>query len=89
MQRHAPVIVSESGVRPQEEAVDSNTASERAYSADRQSLRQEASPFDRPPGEAGLRLSERASLIAVLLVSLGLWAAIWAAVAALVSPGQG
>jgi hypothetical protein len=42
---------------------------------------------EQPDGSATtvLRLTRRASLIVVLLLSLGLWAAIWAAVASLAS----
>ena len=65
--------------------MDSNTALEAAYPADRRSLRCEEAPCDGPAGAGILRVTRRASLIAALLLSLGLWAAIWAAVASLAS----
>ncbi len=68
--------------------MDSKGVSRCARRAEREGLRVELAGLD-PAAAGGLRLSERASLLAVLLLSLGLWAAIWAAVTALVLPAQG
>ena len=68
-----------------EALMDSNTALEAAYSADCRSLREEEAPCDGSAGAGVLRVTRRASLIAALLLSFGLWAAIWAAVASLAS----
>jgi hypothetical protein len=55
--------------------VDSNIRSRRAYSADDQLRHRGPDP----------RLDRGTSLIVILLLSLGLWAGIWAAVASLAS----
>jgi hypothetical protein len=65
--------------------MDNDTVLKSAYPADVRSIRDEASPSDGSAGEVALQLTRRASLILVLLLSLGLWAAIWAAVASLAS----
>ena len=44
-----------------------------------------ASLSERSTDPAALRLTKRASLMLILALSLGLWAAIWAAVASLAS----
>lgn len=62
----------------------SNVASKPAYFSDDSGPQPEALS-DGPAGMAGLRLSRRASLIAAVMLSLGLWAAIWAAVASVAS----
>ena len=68
--------------------MDRDAASKYAYAADGdRHLTQFGAPD--PPESRELRLSERASLLAVLLLSLGLWAAIWATLAALMARAQG
>ena len=68
--------------------MDSNGVSGCACPAEREGLRVELATLD-PAAGGGLRLSERASLLAVLLLSLGLWAAIWGVITALVSRAPG
>ena len=52
-----------------------------AYSPDRRSLLERPLATDRQ--KAGVELSRRTSVIAILILSLGLWAGIYMAVAAL------
>ena len=61
-----------------------------ALAAERQARRRKSTTWgpsrsDRSARAAALPLNRRASLIVVLLLSLGLWAAIWGAVASLAS----
>jgi hypothetical protein len=66
--------------------MDSDTAWKSAYSTDLQRLRKEAATArGSAAAVAVLRVTRRASLFMVLLLSLGLWAAIWATVASLAS----
>jgi len=65
--------------------MDSDIVSEPTYSGGKRRLRYGVPPSDRTVHQAELRLSRRASLMAILLSSLGLWAAIWAAVRSLAS----
>jgi hypothetical protein len=51
----------------------------------KQRLLQEGSLPHGLPREATLQLTKRASMILVLALSIGLWAAIWAALASLAS----
>ena len=46
-------------------------------------------PGDQSPHEATIPLTRRAALTALLALSLGLWAAIWAALASLASAALG
>jgi len=62
----------------------SNTGFESARSADRRSFWDDPKPLDSPQGGTD-RLTRRAALTVVLALSLGLWAAIWTAVASLAS----
>jgi hypothetical protein len=57
--------------------------------ADQPSVHERPARLDRSPQEATFQLTRRAALIVVLTVSLGLWAAIWAAVASLASAALG
>ena len=66
-----------------------NQISKTARFADQPSPRVGASALDPPPYGATLRLTRRAALSVVLVLSLGLWAAIWAAVASLASAALG
>jgi hypothetical protein len=63
----------------------SNTGFESARSADRRNLWDDPKPLDVSPQGATDRLTKRAALTVVLALSLGLWAAIWTAVASLAS----
>src|SRR6516165_6640787 len=63
----------------------SNTGSESARSAGRRNLWGHPKPVDLSPQCVTERLTRRAALTVVLLLSLGLWAAIWTAVASLAS----
>jgi hypothetical protein len=62
--------------------VDSDAASKYACPENCDERRLPPARLERSDG-AALRLSERAALLAVLLLSLALWAVIWAAVQAL------
>ena len=64
--------------------MDSDIVSEPSYSGGERRLRYGVPAHDRTVRHAEFRLSSRASLLAILLSSLGLWAAIWAAVRSLV-----
>ena len=57
--------------------------------ADQPSIHERPPPFDRSPQDATFQLTRRAALIVVLVLSLGLWAVIWAAVASLASAALG
>jgi hypothetical protein len=63
----------------------SNTGFEPASSADRRDFWDEPRPLDSLPPDRTDRLTRRAALTVVLALSLGLWAAIWTAVASLAS----
>jgi hypothetical protein len=63
----------------------SNTGFESARSADRRSVWDDPKPLDASLQGATDRLTKRAALTVVLALSLGLWAAIWTAVASLAS----
>jgi hypothetical protein len=63
----------------------SNTGFEPARSADGQNFWDGPNPLDWSPQGAAERLTRRAALTFVLALSLGLWAAIWTAVASLAS----
>jgi hypothetical protein len=65
--------------------VDSNISPERAYSVGDRGPRHELSWPDRSGRAAAL--TRGMSLIVILVLSLGLWAAIWAVVASLPSFG--
>jgi hypothetical protein len=66
--------------------MDSDTAWKSAYSTDLRRLGNEAATARGSAAVAVvLRVTRRASLFVVLLLSLGLWAAIWATVASLAS----
>lgn len=67
----------------------SNTAFEAADLAGRGVLQDETSPFDPSPQGESLRLTRRTALSIILVLSLGLWAALWAAVASLASAALG
>ena len=69
--------------------MDSNTGIEPARCADRRILWDGISPIERSPQGATVGLTRRAALTVVLLLSLGLWAAIWAAFASLASAALG
>jgi hypothetical protein len=71
-----------------EEEMDWNTATERACPAASWSVGEEPSPSPRSECKAALRLSRGEALILVLLLSLGLWAASWGAVALLAMGGR-
>jgi hypothetical protein len=64
--------------------LDSDTASERTYPVDRRS-RHGLATSDLSAAEAPRRLSAGEALIAILLISLGLWAVIVAAIGTLAS----
>ena len=66
--------------REGEKPVDSDIVSEDTYSGGGRERGYAVVPHARPAHRATDRLSRPASLLAVLLLSLGLWAAIWAAV---------
>jgi hypothetical protein len=68
--------------------MDRNIAAERAYPAEFRISGEEASPSPRSECRAALRLSRGEALILVLLLSLGLWAATWGAVALLAVGGR-
>ncbi len=69
--------------------MENDTAAQYAYSVDRERRRGGLSRADQSAGDDAGRLAWRASLIVVLLLSLGLWAMVWAAVAALASAALG
>jgi hypothetical protein len=59
--------------------VDSEIASEEAYSVSYRRLGHRPSSRDPVERQATVRLSRMASLTAITLLSVGLWAAIWVA----------
>ena len=63
----------------------SNTGFESTRSADRQNFWDDPEPLDASPQGVTDQLTKRAALTLVLALSLGLWAAIWTAVASLAS----
>jgi hypothetical protein len=65
--------------------VDGNFSVERAYSPHNGNM----PAFDRMAPVPHTRLNRLASVVAILLSSLGLWAAIWAVLASIVSFGLG
>ena len=65
--------------------MESNAALKSSYISNGRNLHDEAPRLDGSVGGSGMRLTRRASLILALLFSLGLWAAIWAAVTSLAS----
>jgi hypothetical protein len=67
------------------EAMGRNTGFESARSADRRNFWDDPTQLDASPHGATDRLTKRAALTVVLALSLGLWAAIWTAVASLAS----
>jgi hypothetical protein len=69
--------------------MDRNIGSERAWLSDFWSAAAEPSPSSRSESRAALSLSRAQTLILVLLLSSGLWAAIWGVVALLVAVGAG
>jgi hypothetical protein len=71
-----------------EEEMDRNTATERVYPADFWSVGEEPSPPPRSECKAIVWLSSGEALILVLLLSFGLWAAIWGVVALLAVGGR-
>jgi hypothetical protein len=60
-----------------------------ARSADRGNFWEDPAPLDASPEGATYRLTTRAAFTVVVLLSIGLWAAIWAAVASLASAALG
>jgi hypothetical protein len=68
--------------------MDWNNATERAGPADCWSVGEEPSLSPGSECNAALRLSRGEALILVLLLSLGLWAATWGAVALLAIGGR-
>src|ERR1700731_4833467 len=72
------------GQPPGGRLMNRNIAAESAHPSDGRILRGDASPSVGSAGMAGRRLTRRSALmLTLLLLSLGLWAAIWAAVASL------
>jgi hypothetical protein len=63
----------------------SKTGFESARSPDRRNFWDDPKPLDSSPEGVPDRLTRRAALTVVLALSLGLWAAIWTAVASLAS----
>jgi len=63
---------------PQEIPVESEIASEQAYSVISPSAEHRPSVGDRAGLQATAQLSGSASLVAITLLSIGLWVAIWA-----------
>jgi hypothetical protein len=68
--------------------MDRNIATDRVCPADFWSVAEEPSPSLRSESKAILWLSRGEALILVLLLSIGLWAAIWGAVALLAIGGR-
>lgn len=63
----------------------SKTGFDAVHSADRRNIWADPTSSDSSPQGVTDRLSKRAALTVVLALSLGLWAAIWTAVASLAS----
>jgi hypothetical protein len=74
---------------PKVEAMGSNTGFESARSADRRKFWDDPEQLNASPRGVTDRLTKRAALTVVLALSLGLWAAIWTAVASLASAAFG
>jgi hypothetical protein len=70
------------------EGMHSNIATERALPADAWSVGKEPSPSSPIGTQTAFRLSRGEALILVLVLSLGLWAATWGAVALLALGAQ-
>jgi hypothetical protein len=68
--------------------MDRNIATERACPADFRSVGEEPSTSFRSKSKAAFPLSRGETLILVLLMSFGLWAAIWGVVALLAVSGR-
>jgi hypothetical protein len=64
---------------------NSDVAADSDRPAGGRSVGNQSSPSDASTGVAILRLTRRASLLLAFLLSLGLWAGIWTAVASLAS----
>jgi len=73
------------GREPKVEAMGSNTGFESARAADRRNFWDDPKQLDASPHGVTDPLTKRAALTVVLALSLGLWAAIWTAVASLAS----
>ncbi|HKM70474.1 MAG TPA: hypothetical protein VKG22_09370 [Stellaceae bacterium] len=67
----------------------SDTGFQSAHSAERRDFWDDPTPAGRSPQEATYRLTKRAALSVIFLLSLGLWAAIWTVVASLASAALG
>jgi hypothetical protein len=65
--------------------MDSNTGFESARSADRRNFWDDPKPLAASAQDVTDGLSKRAALTVIFALSLGLWAAIWTAVASLAS----
>jgi hypothetical protein len=70
-------------VRREKDQTDSEIASEQTYSVVYRSLGHRPSSRDRAETKATTRLSRITSLTVITLLSVGLWAAIWASVSSL------
>jgi hypothetical protein len=68
--------------------MDRNIGSERAWPSDFWSVAVEPSPSVRSEPKAVLWLNRGEALVLVLLLSFGLWAAIWGAIALLAVGGR-
>jgi hypothetical protein len=69
--------------------MSSDTAFEPADFVDRGQFRDRRWSAEPPPECKPLRLTRRAALSVILLLSLGLWAVLWAALASLASAAFG
>jgi hypothetical protein len=67
--------------------MDRNIAMKRAWAADSWNVGEEPSPSSRSEWAAAFWLSKGETLILVLLLSFGLWAAIWGALILLAAGG--
>ena len=67
----------------------SNTEFHSSRAAHRRDFWDGPTPVGRVPQEATYRLTKRAALSVIFLLSLGLWAAIWTIVASLASAALG
>jgi hypothetical protein len=66
--------------------MDNDTAARRTHPVDDSGRREDGWTVELAANDGSARLSGRFSVIAVLLLSLALWGAIWAAVASLAAP---
>jgi hypothetical protein len=73
------------GREPKVEAMSTNTGFESARSAEGRNFWDDPKQLDVSPYGLTDQLTKRAALTVVLALSLGLWAAIWTAVASLAS----